>query len=113
MPDCFYFQVTLEPHLKHSGAKTGRKILILVAVPREQAISAGGNVEDELSLCETARRLAGELAPVAMTGRLRAPGEDLMTVSSQLYHPTRDMLERVPDAEQSGARAWLLGSDLA
>jgi hypothetical protein len=29
MAECFYFHVTLQPHLKHSGTKTGRKIFCL------------------------------------------------------------------------------------
>jgi hypothetical protein len=113
MPGWFYFKVTLEPHLKHSGIKTGRRILFLVEVPRELAISAGASAEDELSLRETAKRLASELAPIAMTGKPSSPGEDQMAVSCTLYHPTQDLLERLPDAEHSGARAWLLGADVA
>ena len=113
MPECFYFQVTLEPHLKHSGAKTGRKIFFLVEVPRALVRAAGSEPENELALWQSAQRLAGELAPVAMRGKPCSPGEDAMAVSCQLYHPTRDLLERVPDAVLNCARAWLIGTDLA
>ena len=113
MAECFYFHVTLEPHLKHSGAKTGRKIFFLVEVPRGLALAAAGGAENELALQEGAQRLAGELAPVAMRGGPCSPGEDQMAVSCQLYHPTPDLLERVPDAVLNGARAWLIGTDLA
>jgi hypothetical protein len=112
MAECFYFQVTLEPHLKHSGARTGRKIFFLVEVPRELARAAGGE-PDELALRQGAQRLAAELAPVAMRGKRCSPGEDAMAVSCQLYHPSPDLLERVPDAVLNGARAWLIGTDLA
>jgi len=113
MPDRFYFQITLEPHLKHSGAKTGRKIFFLVEVPRELAAASATDAGNELALREAAQRLAGELAPAAMTGRPYSPGEDSMSVSCQLCHPTRDLVERVPDAVRDGARAWLIGADLA
>jgi len=113
VPEHFYFQIILEPHLKHSGAKTGRKIFFLVEVPRDLAVAAAPDAGNELALREAAQRLAGELAPVAMTGRPCSLGEDPMTVSCQLYHPTRDLLERVPDAVRDGARAWLIGTDLA
>ena len=112
MAECFYFQVTLEPHLKHSGAKTGRKIFFLVEVPRALAHAAAGSESgDELALRQSAQRLAAELAPVAMRGKPCSPGEDAMSVSSQLSHPGPDLLERVPDAVLNGARAWLIGTD--
>jgi hypothetical protein len=114
MAECVYFQVILEPHLKHSGAKTGRKIFFLVEVPRALARgAAGGEPDNELALRESAQRLAGELAPVAMRGVACSPGEDTMTVSCRPYHPSPDLLERVPDAVRDGARAWLMGTDLA
>jgi hypothetical protein len=114
MSECVYFLVTLEPHLKHSGAKTGRKIFFLVEVPRALArATGGGEPDDELALREAARRLASELAPVAMRGAPCAPGEDPMAVSCRLYQPHPDLLERVPDAVLNGARAWLMGTDLA
>jgi hypothetical protein len=111
MAECFYFHVTLEPHLKHSGAKTGRKIFFLVEVPRALARAAGGESGDELGLRRSAQRLAGELAPVAMRGQPCSPGEDAMAVSCQSYQPRPDLLERVPDAVRDGARAWLIGTD--
>ena len=113
MAECFYFHVTLEPHLKHSGAKTGRKIFFLVEVPRALARAAAGEPGDELGLRQSAQQLAGELAPVAMRGKPCAPGEDAMAVSCQLSHPRPDLLERVPDAVRNGARAWLIGADVA
>jgi hypothetical protein len=112
MPECFHFRITLEPHLKHSGAKTGRKIFFLVEVPREAALAAGADPGNELALRESARKLAGALAPVAMRGKPCSPGEDPMSVSCQLCHPTPDLLDRVPDAVLNGARAWLIGTDL-
>ena len=113
VPESFYFQVTLEPHLKHSGAKTGRKIFCLVEVPREMAAAAAAEAGNELASREAARRLAGELAPMALTGQPCSPGEDMMTVSCQLYHPVPDLVERMPDAVRDGARTWLIGTDLA
>jgi hypothetical protein len=113
MAECFYFHVTLEPHLKHSGAKTGRKIFCLVEVPRALARAAGGESGDELGLRQSAQRLASELAPVALRGTPCSPGEDPMAVSCQLSHPGPDLLERVPDAVRNGARAWLIGTDPA
>jgi len=91
-PACFCFRVTLEPHLKHSGAKTGRKIFCLVAVPREVARAAGAAPRASLPCKAGAQRLAGELAPVALRGVPCSPGEDQMAVSCQLYHPTADLL---------------------
>lgn len=113
MAECFYFHVTLQPHLKHSGAKTGRKIFFLVEVPRALARATAAEPDNELGLRQSAQRLAGELAPVAMRGTPRSPGEDAMAISCQLSHPHPDLLERVPDAVRNGARAWLLGADLA
>lgn len=113
MPDTLYFHVTLEPHLRHSGAKTGHKIFCLVEVPRALALATGGsNPGDELALQENARCLARQLAPVAMTGKPCSPGEDAMAVSCQDYYPAQDLVERVPDAEVDGVRAWLIGTDL-
>ena len=112
MAECFYFHVTLEPHLKHSGVKTGRKIFFLVEVPRALARAAAAEPDNELGLRQSAQRLAGELAPIAMRGKPCSPGEDAMAVSCQLYQPRPDLLERVPDAARDGARAWLIGADL-
>ena len=110
MAECFYFQVTLEPHLKHSGAKTGRKIFFLVEVPRALAgVASSGEPDNELALRQNAQRLAGELAPVAMRGKPCSPGEDAMAVSCHLSPPSPDLLERAPDAVRGfgcSARTW-------
>ena len=111
MPGSFYFQVTLEPHLKHSGARTGRKILFLVEIPHEAVRSPGQEAPDELRLQDEAGRLATELAPLAMSGKPASAGEDHMTVSCTPSSPSADLLERLPDVEKDGARAWLLGSE--
>ena len=110
MPGSFYFQVTLEPHLKHSGVRTGRKILFLVEHPREAALAHVGEAPDELRVQGEAER-AVELAPSAMSGKPTLAGEDAMTVSCAPSSPSSDLLERVPDIEKDGARAWLLGSE--
>lgn len=111
MPGSFYFQVTLEPHLKHSGVRTGRKILFLVEIPRKAALSRSEEAPDELRLQAEAERLAVELAPSAMSGKPTLAGEDPMTISCEPSSPSADLLERLPDVEKEGARAWLLGSE--
>ncbi len=112
MPSSFYFQVTLEPHLKRFGTKTGRKIFFLVEIPQELAVAASeASSEDQDAVKKVAERLAIEFAPSAMNGRSGSPGEDQMTASCQFSEPTQDLLRRAPDAEENGARVWLLGTD--
>src|SRR5271165_5662061 len=72
MGEAFYFHVTLEPHKKRSGSKTGRRILFLVEVPIDAAKSSASDPQDESVLRQEAERLSRELAPIAMTGELRS-----------------------------------------
>jgi hypothetical protein len=112
MAEALYFHVTLEPHHKHSGSKTGRKILVLVEVPLASAKKKAADPEDEDSLSQEARRMAEELAPLAMTGVPVGKGEDVMAISCHsLTQPSREILQRVPDAERDGVRVWLLGAN--
>jgi hypothetical protein len=112
MAEAFYFHIALEPHHKHSGSKTGRRILFLVEVPVESAKKKAANPEDEDSLCQEARWLAKKLAPLAMRGVSLGKGEDVMEVSSHsLTQPSKAMLQRAPDVERDGVRVWLLGAN--
>ena len=112
MPQALYFRVTLEPHHKHSGRKTGRKISFLAEVPVSVAKATAKSPDDAQSIRLEAERLAAELTSMAMTGRIHQPGEDLMHVS---FHsiPTmaRDLTDRQHDSEKDGVRLWLLGAD--
>ena len=113
MPETYYLQVTLEPHHKHSGSTTGRRILFLAEVPIEAAKKSATNPDDEKALYQEAERLAGELAPIAMTGRCRQTGEDIMRTSYRaIPRPPYHILERTADAEQDGVRLWLLGANV-
>jgi hypothetical protein len=113
MRDAFYFHVTLEPHKKRSGSKTGRRILFLVEVPIVAAKKSATDPQDESALGQEAVRLSRELAPLAMTGELRHGGEDLMEISSRaITEPSNDLLERTADAEKNGVRVWLLGANV-
>ena len=113
MPETYYLQVTLEPHHKHSGSTTGRRILFLAEVPIEVAKKSATNPDDEKALYQEAERLAGELAPIAMTGRCRQTGEDIMRTSYRaIPRPPYHILERTADAEQDGVRLWLLGANV-
>ena len=113
MPEAYYLQVTLEPHHKHSGSTTGRRILFLAEVPVEAAKKSATNPDDEKALYQEAERLAGDLAPMAMTGSSRQTGEDIMRTS---YHaiprPPDYLIERTADAEKDGIRLWLLGANV-
>jgi hypothetical protein len=112
MGEAFYFHVTLEPHKKRSGLKTGRRILFLVEVPVDAAKKSATDPQDESALYQEAERLSRELAPIAMTGKLRHGGEDLMEVSScSIIKPSNDLLERTADAEKNGLRVWILGAN--
>jgi hypothetical protein len=111
MPEALYFQITLEPHLKHSGQATGRKILFLAEVPVTTAKEAAEVPEDDGKVYETAERLAANLTCMAMTGESSQPGEDEMQVSFQtMSGMSPELRERSPDAEKNGVRIWLLGA---
>jgi hypothetical protein len=113
MAEAFYFHVALEPHHKHSGSKTGRRIFFLVEVPVESAKKKAAYPGDEDSLCQEAQRLARKLAPAAMRGAPIGKGEDVMEVTSHsLAQPSKAILQRAPDAERDGVRVWLLGADV-
>jgi hypothetical protein len=113
MGEPFYFHVTLEPHKKRSGSKTGRRILFLVEVPIDAARKSAKDPQDEGALSQEAERLSKELAPLAMTGELRHGGEDLMEISScSIIEPSIDLLERTADAERNGVRVWILGANV-
>ena len=113
MGEAFYFHVTLEPHKKRSGSKTGRRILFLVEVPIDAAKRSAADPQDESVLRQEAERLSRELAPIAMTGELRHGGEDVMEISScTIIEPSNDLLERTADAEKNGVRVWLLGANV-
>ena len=100
MAEAFYLNVSLEPHRKHSGSTTGRRILFLAEVPIETALS------------REAERLAERLTPLAMTGHPRQEGEDIMRASFQaIPQPPEDILERTADAVKGAVRLWLLGDE--
>jgi hypothetical protein len=111
MPQTLYFQVTLEPHLKHSGLVTGRRIIFLAEVSVNAAKAASEAPDDDQKIYEAAEKLAASLTWMAMTGEHRQPGEDEMRVS---FHSMRrmssDLAERHPDAEKDGVRVWLVGA---
>jgi hypothetical protein len=111
MPQALYFQITLAPHLKHSGLATGRKILFLAEVPVTTAKEAAEVPEDDGKVYETAERLAANLTCMAMTGESSQPGEDEMQVSFQsMSGMSAELRQRRPDAEKDGVRIWLLGA---
>jgi hypothetical protein len=108
MSQALYFRITLEPHHKHSGSRTGRKISFLAEVP----MNAAKSPDDDPSLHKQAERLAADLTSMAMTGRPHQPGEDEMQVSVRsIPGMARDLTDRKADAEKDGVRVWLLGAD--
>ena len=112
MSEPVYFHVSLEPHYKHSGKLTGRRISFLAEVPLDAAKAAAQSSDDEQLLFEEAKRLAAALTPIAMTGQRRQPGEDEMQIS---FHSVpvmaRNLTARQADAEKDGVRVWLLGAN--
>ena len=111
MAQTLYFQITLEPHHKHSGRRTGSRIRFLAEVPESVAKKTAKSPDDEQSTFEEAERLAGNLTSVAMTGHPRHPGEDEMQVSFHSIPRMSDHLtDRRADAEKDGVRVWLLGT---
>jgi hypothetical protein len=112
MPQALYFRVTLEPHHRHSGRKTGRKIRFLAEVPMSVAKATAKSPDDKQSIFQEAERLAADLTSMAMTGRVHQPGEDVMHVSfHSIPRLALDVTDRQPDAEKDDVRLWLLGAD--
>jgi hypothetical protein len=111
MPQNLYFEVTLEPHLKHSGLVTGRRIIFLAEVLVSAAKGASAEPDDDQKVYETAQKLAADLTCMAMTGEHRQPGKDEMRVSiHSMSRMSNDLTERHPDAEKDGVRLWLVGA---
>ncbi|MBV9877847.1 MAG: hypothetical protein JO025_24180 [Verrucomicrobia bacterium] len=111
MPQSLYFEITLEPHLKHSGLATGRKILFLAEVRIDAAKAVSEAPENDQAIYEMAARLAVSQTCMAMTGETRQPGEDEMRVSfHSMPRVSNDITERLPDAEENGVRLWLVGA---
>jgi hypothetical protein len=112
MPHTLYFHITLEPHHRHSGARTGRKINFLAEVPLTAAQKTAKSPNNEQSVYEEAERLAADLTSAAMTGQSHQPGEDEMRISCHaIPKMAEEMIERRPDAEKDGVRVWLLGAN--
>jgi hypothetical protein len=113
VPQNFYFHITLEPHHKHSGTRTGRKISFIAEVPAAIAQKTARSPDDPQSVFEEAERLAADLTSTAMTGQLHQPGEDEMRVSFHaIPKMSEEMMERRADAEKDGVRMWLLGANV-
>jgi len=112
MRQTLYFHITLEPHHKHSGQRTGRRIRFLARVPVLAAKKAARSPDDGESIQEEAKRLAINLTSIAMTGQPHQPGEDEMQVSiHSVPSISNDQTKRRADAEKDGVRVWLLGAD--
>ena len=112
MPEALYFQITLEPHHKHSGKRTGRRIALLAEVPVNAAKAGAKSPDDQQSVYEEAERLAADLTCEAMTGQTLQPGEDQMQISFRsIPRLSKDLTKRRTDAEKGGVRLWLLGAD--
>jgi hypothetical protein len=112
MAQAYYFQITLEPHHKHSGDRTGQHIRLIAEVPVTAAKKTATSPDDEQSTYKEAKRLASNLTSMAMTGQPHQPGEDEMQVSLRSVPGISDDLTgRRADAEEDGVRVWLLGAD--
>ena len=112
MARALYFQITLEPHHKHSGSKTGRQIRFVAEVPLKAAKKTARSPDDEQSIYKEAERLASNLTSMAMTGKPHQPGEDQMQISLQsIPRISKDLTGRRADGEKDGVRVWLLGTD--
>ena len=113
MSEAIYFHLSLEPHYKHSGKRTGSRISFLAEVPLDAARAVAESSDDEQLLLEEAKGLAAALTSIAMTGQRHQPGEDEMKIS---FHSipvmARDLTDREADAEKDGVRLWLLGADV-
>ena len=113
MSEALYFHITLEPHFKHSGERTGRRIGFLAEVPLDFAKAEARFSDDEQAVYEEAKRLAAALTCRAMTGRPHQVGEDEMKISFHtIQQLSRDLTARPADAEKDGVRVWLLGADV-
>jgi hypothetical protein len=113
MAQTLYFHITLEPHHKHSGGRTGRRIRFVAEVPMSVAKKTASSPGDEQSTYEEAERLASSLTSLAMTGQPHQPGEDEMRISfHSVPRISEDLTQRRADAEKDGVRLWLLGADL-
>jgi hypothetical protein len=113
MARALYFHITLEPHHKHSGGRTGRQIRFLAEVPISTAKKTASSPDDEQSTYEEAERLASNLTSMAMTGQPHQPGEDEMRVSfHSIPRMSDELTNRQADAEKDGVRVWLLGADV-
>jgi hypothetical protein len=113
MAEALYFHITLEPHHKHSGSRTGRRIRLLAEVPVSAAKKTARSPDDEHSIYEEAERLASNLTSMAMTGQPHQAGEDEMRVSfHSIPEISDDLADRRADAEKDGVRVWLLGADV-
>ena len=113
MSEAIYFHLSLEPHYKHSGKRTGRKITFLAEVPLDAARAVAESSDDEQLLLEEAKGLATALTSIAMTGQGHQPGEDEMRISFlSIPVMARELTDRQADAEKDGVRLWLLGADV-
>jgi hypothetical protein len=81
MSEALHFHITLEPHFKHSGERTGRRIGFLAEVPLDFAKAEARFSDDVQAVYEEAKRLAAALTSRAMTGRPHQVGEDEMQSS--------------------------------
>jgi hypothetical protein len=112
MAQTLYFHISLEPHHKHSGSRTGRRIRFIAEVPVRVAKKSAKSPGDEQSTYEEAERLATNLTSMAMTGQPHQPGEDEMRISlHSIPRISDDLTDRRADAEKDGVRVWLLGAD--
>jgi hypothetical protein len=113
MSEAIYFHLILEPHYKHSGKPTGRRISFLAEVPLDAARAVAKSSDNEQLVLERAKGLAAALTSVAMTGERHQPGEDEMQIS---FHSipvmARELRNRQADAEKDGVRLWLLGANV-
>jgi hypothetical protein len=113
MAQTLYLHITLEPHHKHSGRRTGRRIRFLAEVQVSVAKKTARSPDDEQSTFEEAERLASNLLSMAMPGQSHQPGEDEMQVSfHSIPRMSDDLTDRRADAERDGVRVWLLGADV-
>ena len=74
MAEAFYLNVSLEPHRKHSGSITGRRILFLAEVPIEAAKQSATDPDD----------------PTAIT----SAGKGCVRISSESFSPVNCIVSR-------------------
>src|SRR5206468_12794502 len=67
MPQTLYFHISLEPHHKHSGSRTGRRIRFIAEVPVSAAKKTARSPDDERSTYEEAERLDSILILMTMS----------------------------------------------